>query len=313
MSTSLSVQIYNFSSNKNNKTSFIETEAFLIKWNKETFIITSHSFLPIKNNIYLQDEKLKICINSKWNEILILKSENKIDSLPIYNKIKLRLPNKDTYAFIKNDKMKIKDIIFVNYAFLENYPETIYLQLKSKDSKKYISGTPVIDNMNNLIGLVSFSDNDYVYCIPSYYIIKSFRRKNSFYVPDINEQIIKVNRHFVKDNMVYNPYLGINIPLLTYLILESDRKTELTYIIDENEISTSDFNFIEWYNPKAIVNSRNIHFYKKFYELSSSSLHLLKKNHPELCGKLFEKIKDVENLTRLSFRIKEGEIILKTN
>ena len=312
MSTSLAVQIYNFSSNKNNKTSFIQTEAFLIRWKKDDFIITSHNFLPIKNNIYLNDEKLKICINSKWNEILILKSEKKLYSLPIFSKIKLKLPSIDSFAFIKNDKVKITEITFVNYAFLENYPETIYIKMKADNPSKYISGTPVIDNMNNLIGLVSFSDSDYVYCLPSYYIIKSFRRKNSFYIPDINEEIIRVNRHLVKDNQVYNPYLGINVPLFTYFVLESDRNTELTYIKGEVEETINNVEFIEWSNLGIITNSRHIHFYKKFYNLSSSSLHLLKKNNPELCGKLFEKLKGYSDLSKISFRIKDDGIIIKS-
>lgn len=313
MSTSLSVQIYNFSSNKNNKTSFIETEAFLIRWKKDNFIITSHSFLPIKNNIYLNDEKLKICINSKWNEILILKSENKLDSLPIFNRIKLKLPTINSFAFIKNDKVKIIDIVFINYAFIENYPETIYIKIKASEPQKYISGTPIIDNTNNLIGLVSFSDSEYVYCLPSYYIIKSFRRKNSFYIPNIKEEIIKVNRHLVKDKQVYNPYLGINVPLFTYFVLESDRHAEITYLKDNIEVSTSDIDFIEWNDSKVISNSRHIKFYKKFYDLSSSSLHLLKKTHPELCGKLFEKLKGITELDNIMFRIKDGGIIIKSN
>ena len=73
MTTRLSIQINNLSSNKSINNTFIETSAFLIKRNKITFLISTHSFLPIKNNIQYEDKQLKICINSKWNELLILK------------------------------------------------------------------------------------------------------------------------------------------------------------------------------------------------------------------------------------------------
>ena len=73
MTTRLSIQINNICSNKNIHDTFIETNAFLIRRNKTTFLISTHNFLPIKNNIQFENEQLKICINSKWNELLILK------------------------------------------------------------------------------------------------------------------------------------------------------------------------------------------------------------------------------------------------
>ena len=84
---------------------------------------------------------------------------------------------------------------------------------------------------------MSFSDTTHVYCLPSYYIVKTFEKKNDILLPEIDDQITRVNRHYVKNDMIYNPYLGLSIPLFSYLLLESDRQTEVSVIRDNEELN----------------------------------------------------------------------------
>jgi len=311
MTTRLSIQINNICSNKNIHDTFIETNAFLIRRNKTTFLISTHNFLPIKNNIQFENEQLKICINSKWNELLILKSDNEITNLQLFKKLKLKIPNNDSYVFLNGEKVTIENKIFANYAFLPNYPQLVYIKVKSDRPSRYLSGTALVDNTNCLVGVVSFSDKDYVYCLPSYYIIKTFEKKNNILLPEINDPIIRVNRHHVKDDMVYNPYLGLNIPLLAYLLLESNRQTEVSVIRDCEELNIPDINFIVYSDPCLIDNSRKLIVRNKYYDLSTVSLHLLKKYKPELSKKLFSQLSNFDNLRGVQFRIKNDDIILR--
>jgi hypothetical protein len=311
MTDKLSIQIDNISSNKNTNDTFIETNTFLIKRNKSTFLISTHGFLPIKNNIQFKDEKLKICINSKWNELLILKSDNVITDLRLFKKLKLKIPNNGSYAFLKGDKVTIEDKVFANYAFLPNYPQLVYIKIKTNRPSQYLSGTPLSDNTDSLVGVVSFSDKNYVYCLPSYYITKTFEKKNNILLPEIDDTITRINRHYVKNNMIYNPYLGLNIPLSAYLLLEADRQTEVSVIRDNEDVNIFDINFIEYSGPTLIENSRKLIVRNKYYELSTVSLHLLKKYNPELSKKVFSQLNEFDNLRGVKFRIKNNEIILR--
>ena len=311
MTTRLSIQINNPSSNKCINNTFIETSAFLIKRNKTAFLISTHSFLPIKNNIQYEDEQLKICINSKWNELLILKSETEIKNLQLFKKLRLKIPNNGSFVFLQDKKVVIEDKIFSNYAFLPNYPQLVYIKIKIDRPSNYLSGTPLVDNTNSLVGIVSFSDTNHVYCLPSYYIVKTFEKKNDILLPEIDDQITRVNRHYVKNDMIYNPYLGLKIPIHAYLLLESDRQTEVSVIRDNEELNIFNVNFVKYSDSCLIENSRKLIVRNKYYTLSSASLHLLKKYKPELSIKLFSQLSNFDNLRGLQFRIKNDDIIIR--
>ena len=113
----------------------------------------------------------------------------------------------------------IRRYCFFNFGFLPNYPKTIYIKIKIQDSLSYLSGSPLYDNSDKLLGMVSFSDENYIYCLPSYYILKTFEKENKMLLPEFNYNICKINRNIVNNGLIYNPYLGNKIPLHTYLLL----------------------------------------------------------------------------------------------
>ena len=102
MSTSkLSIQVKYFKFNKDSEKVFIEPECFIIKRKKKSYIITCHNYLPITDNIHFDSEKLNVCINSKWNELLILKeNKNKETNLQKFKKVSKKMPAIGSIAYL---------------------------------------------------------------------------------------------------------------------------------------------------------------------------------------------------------------------
>ena len=312
MSSKLNIQTNNIEFNKSKKNTFIETESFVIKRSKKFYVITTHNFLPLRNNIFDDKKKYEICINSKWNELLILKDKNNGKYNKFFTKITCKLPQIGSYALISKNKMVlIKNYCFFNYGFLPNYPKTLYIQVKVDNPKDYLSGTPLFDFTNKLLGIVSFHDDNNLYCLPSYYINKTFEKSNKIDLPDIDEKIIKVNRNIVKNNMIYNPSLGVNIPLHTYLLLESNKVNEITVTNGEIELVLNKIIYAEYKNNQIIKNSRKLEFINNYVLLSTSSFHSLKCYYPEKCKEMLEFISKAENISRVKFKIDDNEILIK--
>ena len=311
MSTKISIQIDSLDFNKRKNNTFIETESFLLRRNKKLYFITSHNFLPIKNNITNDDKKLSICINSKWNELLILSSECIPDKVQVFSRISVKLPNIGSTAYLNGKKVMINQFCFQNYAFLPKYPEVVYLQIKCKNSNNFLAGTPLYDSKRKILGIVSFSDENNIYCLPSYYIIKTFDKKNRIELPNYDGELTRINRHLVKDNLVYNPYLGLNIPISCYFLLESNRKLEIGVKTNEEELLLSDIDFREYSDKELILNSRKIIRDKKYLKLTSGTLHLIKKQYPELSQKLFQFISCKTDMSRIYFKVKKNSVSIK--
>ena len=326
MDSKLCIMTSSIDFNKSKTNTFIETESFVIKRNKGYYIVTSHNFLPIKNNIEMNKKKLNICINSKWNELLILcdnnidsndeknddtSSKNKSNYEKYFSKICSKLPQVGSYAMINGKNVMIKKYCFFNFGFLPNYPKTIYIKIRIPDSTNLLSGSPLYDNSNKLLGMVSFSDEKYIYCLPSYYILKTFEKENKILLPDINYEICKINRNIVNKGLIYNPYLGIKIPLHTYLLLESNRPNEITFLKDNLEETIIDPVYSEYRNPKLIKNSRKLIFDKNYVLLSSSSFHSLKQKYPDKIPDLLKIIDSSKNLSTIRFMIENNNLIIK--
>ena len=311
MSSKILIQIDSFDFNKNKENTFIETESFVIRRNKKLYTITSHNFLPIKNNIINDKRTFSICINSKWNELLILKSDEIPKGTKVFNKIGTKLPNIGSILFIKNEKAMVHEFCFYNFGFLPKYPEIVYIKIKNNSLGKILSGTPLYDSHEKIMGLVSFSDENYIYCLPSYYIIKTFVKKNKIQLPNNLGELVKINRHLVKNNMVYNPYLGLNIPVSSYFLLESNRELELTLINDDEESISNDVNFREYKSNELILNSRKLVRHNNYYQITSGTIHLLKKTYPDLCSKLFQFLNGKKNINDIKFKLKNNSITIK--
>lgn len=308
MTSRLSIRLDNFKFNKKNENLLIESGYFQIKWKKKYYIVTTHSFLPIKNNIYIGETKLNICINCIWNELLILKSNNNIKmsnvSLDIesFDKIGVKLPPVGNDIYIKNKRYIIQEFCFSEFGFIENYPKVVYMRLKIDSDDDILSGDPVYCNQNKLQGVVSLRDKNNIYCLPSYYLIKTFEKENNFKIPTTDTEIVRINRHIVKKGMIFNPYLGINIPLTSFLILEENRMIKA--FGKEDDINPITVNFRDFKKLPLVKNKRNlIKDSNGYYNLSTSSLHLMKILYPEYIQKLYEIINDNSNINKIKFKL----------
>ena len=142
MSTQLSIQLYDFNFDKNNDDILINNACFRIKRNKKYYIISTHNYLPIKNNIMMEDQKLKICINCVWNELLILKENNAQDNLDKYdiftfNELGTKLPNVGSTLFINTLKTSVTELCFKPFGLIDEYPDIVYIKVNLKKIKIY--------------------------------------------------------------------------------------------------------------------------------------------------------------------------------
>ena len=306
MSSYLSIQLNNFSFNKNDENLLIDSGFFRIKRKSKHYLVTTHNFLPIKNQILLNEQKLKICINCTWNELLILKGEDITINKEIktFGKISSRLAPVGTILFVKGKKVMVNGYSYSDSFFIPGYPKAVYIRIKVSDPKSYASGMPIYCSHNKLHGIVSYSDSSYIYCLPSYYLLKTFEMENKFSVPVVDNKIIKVNRHHVKDDMIFNHYLGVNMPISSFLFLEKDRELEVYY--DGND-EPKKVNYIPSYE-KLILNKRNlVDSSDGFYLLTTSALHLIRKIYPKYAMPLYKSLSDNPNL---KFKVDKNYLII---
>jgi len=168
-----------------------------------------------------------------------------------------------------------------------------------------MAGVPVFCSQNRLQGIVSYSDINHVYCLPSYYLKKTFEIENKFSVPIVNDKIEKINRNCVKDDIIFNPYLGVHLPVLTYLFLERNRNLNVCY--KGNVEETTKVVYREFVENK-IQNKRHLVSLDDFYMLSTSSLHLLNILNKKHASKLFRIMNSNPNL---SFKIDKDYLIVR--
>lgn len=276
----------------------ISTNGFIFSKNNENYIVSVHHGLPIlkcKTDIY----NLKIIQDCIWNELLILKSNTELNTTYTnYKKIKYKIPNIDEELYIKlNDKIiTLRNIIPVNmylYDIPTNPKITYYkLDIYDGDVEKSMSGSPVFDKNNYLIGILSKKDDSdkTVYIIPSYILIKSLTKNNSIF--DINsdditcyEDIKKINDIKTRDNLILHKSMNIMIPISAYFLIEGDI---------ENNIKINDkfYRFNDVSNELLISNTNSLLVHKKKYEITIRLLKLIKLYFNEISNDIFKILKE---------------------
>ncbi len=311
MSTQLLIPIDNFNFDKTDKPVLINTAFFRIKRNKKYYLITNHMYLPIKNNILLEEEKLKICINSIWNELLILKENDPVKNINKYNDIMTfqematRLPNLGSTLYINQSKVIVQEFTFRNMAFLDYYPEIVYIKVNFKKPQDILPGTPLYSNNFILQGIVSIVDDTGIYCLPSYYLLKTFIKENNFRLPIIKDNVKRINRYFIKNDMIFNPSLGINVPVLSSFLIEDNLKAYNKEGLEEE---------IEYKDSKQIYeieNRRNLVPNNDYYQLTSSAIHLLKMKHPNHASLLIKHLRENSN-PGVKFKVDKSNLVLSS-
>ena len=281
-----------------------ECSVFRLKLNGNSYIISSHCYLPISNikidNINISKEN--ILVNSNWNDLLIIKDEYQVKST--FDKIRKKiLPNGTIFLIGQTYECYLHDVEYLNFAMLPNYPKLMYYKIKG-DISNIIIGDPIlyINNGNlELVGLVSYIYEDYVLGLPSYYIHKTIlRQDNNLLVPDIDDlqSITKINNYNIVNNLIWNKHIKFNIPIDVNFLLETDK--ENLYEINNELVCV---NYIKYENRNIIINENYIMFDGPNYKLTSRLFHLLKEisvDHPkEILNKIgfYNKNQQISNST----------------
>ena len=264
----------------------ITNKGFVLKYKSIDYIITLHNYCPVnannikitcENNNNLMNEaevlinEAEILINSSWNELLILKCNIQSNYKQI-KKIKLALPSINNKVYCNNNILIVDDYNFISLNFLPIYPRILYIKLKNDNNGSLFPGLPVFQKNKKLIGIISHKVDDYVYIIPTYYIIKTLEKQcnNNIFTFDYNSIINKINKYNVSNNQIYHPSLLINMPLDVYFTLEGD-KEKILKINDEYFHMYSELNFTNLIgNQKYIIKKNNN------YILNVSLLTILK-------------------------------------
>ena len=291
----------------NGKREQIVSNGFFYTRNKKNYFIAIHSFLPIDK---CTNENLNIKMLCNWNELMILKSN---DSTGKFNvKFLNKLPQLGSTVNYESVNGTVREICFFNFAFLPNYPKTIYIKLQVENTNTVFPGTPFYDDIQRLVGVVSFSEDNYIYLLPSYYIEKTFQKNNRLEVFDIDDQILKINKNVVKKNMIYNPYIGYTIPTFTYMVLESNRNLEFEIQGKYDKIIHKNPKIVEYKDKKLIPNKRNISSKNNSYKINSAVLHYIKMINPNYSKKLMLHLRNIENVCHSSIIVNQDQIMIKT-
>ena len=251
------------------------TKGFVLSYDASEYIVSVHHGNPIN----------KICkpilINTIWNELLIMKYLPDIN-IEIIKNIKISLPKLGEVGNICFNNFKRINIVISNYKFLKlNFlhtnPRCIYItgQIKNKiKNLQSLSGSPVFNNDNKLIGIFCKQTYDEVYILPTYYIIKTLTKNNNdaIYSIDYEELITKINNmNIYSGNNLYHKSLNSYIPLDVYLMLEGDSGKE---VIINNKHTCR---FVDIKNLLPITNERNIVKEEHKFLVNASLLILLQK------------------------------------
>jgi hypothetical protein len=244
-----SIRLMNIIDSINETKSSGNSEGFLFKYFDETLLVSVHHFKPIITTLINTSEKslLRIKKNVFWNELMIFNCPDKKFTLntKVIKSYRTRFLDKSSSVNIYVNNKK-ETLAFECYKIIQNSPcqKSYYLHVLISDNEKEInttinkykglSGSPVFDNDENLIGIfckVKYSDKKlYGLILPVIYLIKSLEKvdnENLYYLNVDENQITKIGKYEIKNSSdiiksIY--YLPINdeIPLEIYYSLEGD-------------------------------------------------------------------------------------------
>lgn len=293
----------------------ISTTGFIINKLSENYIITVHHGLPI-NRCNTEFHNLKIVKDCIWNELLILKSNSiNYNLYNVFKKCKYKIPKSCDMVYIKTNNNVITltnaSVIHLNLFEIPTNPKIPYIKLDiyDNDVEQSMSGSPVFDSNNYLIGILS-KKNDIdksVYIIPIYILIKSLIKYNNNSIFDINykEIIYKINNVKINNNFIFHKSLDTLIPLSTYFMIEGDINCSI-------KINNDYYEFININDQLYINNTNKIIVNNKKHEITTRLLKLIKIYFSDIVNDVFKILK--ENFkNKIFLYINSNRVISKQN
>jgi len=300
----------------------VETNGILIQHDKKNYIVTLHQGLPITSIVvkfsmtntktYTMDQYTQVM----WNDLLYIEIDStNFSNLYVFKQVVKKQINVTSKYYLDDFnvvKYQMNDFFPIN--MIPGNPTNLYYKMISYvSSESNLSGKPIYDNKNRLIGLISKVEDKYLYIIPSIYIVKTFEKKDNSNIYSIDStNLVKIaSNNISKNNTIYSPKMSTRIPLECMIVFEGDidQNIKVTYkipddIVDRiNGISlecsemknimplkeyTRDYNFLQFTNY-LIPNSYNINIIGNNIIVNSSFIHLIKtyKNNSDIIKMLF--------------------------
>lgn len=245
-----SIKILNIIDSINDTKSVGISEGFIFKYLNQKIIVSVHHFRPIIASLINSTEKILLHTkkNVYWNEIMIFNNPEKKDTLNIkvIKSYRTKFVEKTTPINIIINNRK-ETFVTKYYSIVQNSPfqKNYYLHfLISEDISdsnllinkfKGLSGSPVLDNNKNLIGIfckVKLEDNKlYGLVLPVIYLIKTLDKIDNEHLYYLNIEISdinKISKYKIKQHSsetlykIYYPPTNCEIPLDIYYSFEGD-------------------------------------------------------------------------------------------
>jgi len=260
------------------------TIGWSFKYENKSYLITPHHFLPI-DTIVMDEIKLNILVNSSWADVLIceLPEHIKINKSKFSNAI----PKKDSklYYISNNKKFDITcdSFEYIDFNDICSRYKQIYIKAITKPLEKAhgLSGTPVFNEDNQVIGMITkyINDKETFLILPIYCIIKNIIKKSSNNIFKIDDKfdIFKIGKYNVEcigeKRTIYNPFLKTKILLDTYYLIEGDEDKKINMTVADNkDIVSIEGEFVKenkdvYYNPNLVCNKSTLFVNARFFNL----------------------------------------------
>ena len=311
-----------------------KSNGFIFRYDNNNYIISVHHFLPIiKTQLDTTSEviELKKLKQINWNELAIYECPDtkfllKTKIVKNYRTrfiekntpIKIEINNRfETYSSYDTTTYWINPLAKLRSIYIRFYIGTFKKQDVLNESNKFkgLSGTPILDIDNKLIGVfckINIENNKeddtfkiYGYVLPSIYIIKSINKNNNEATFNIDAESfdnIKLGKYEIqkdKTNQYVIYYLPTNckLPLDIFLSLDGDEdKSIMSKNIDNMKCRS--FKFIK--NNNFDLNLNLIQNEKSEYKLNTGFMSILfKTGHKikaESIAKKYIEYKSMDNI-----------------
>lgn len=285
----------------NESTEIHQSMGFIIKYEGNKHIITTHHFLPVIKtilNINSDVIELKKSKDIFWNELNIFESPDTkyLHNTPIIKNIKTRFLEPKTTIKIEINGKFMKFPCLDYRAFCPNILSNlrnIYMRffIGNKDDTSFISnfkglsGSPVFSNENNLIGIFCKYqiENNHIYgwVLPIIYAIKSLSKtdnKNMYILQNDTYENLKIGQYEVqkeKDELfIYHLPINYKLPLDVFFYLEGDENKYLQIKNNTtNEISSIGFTKYDHFDISIYLEKKD-----NTFKLNTGLFTLLIKN-----------------------------------
>ena len=273
----------------------MEANSTMVYYMKKHYLVTVHQGLPIKTIYATLDKKYEFTdfIICAWNDIILIPIEKdiyKTFKLFVFKHfVKKQIDISFKYN-VDHDKPHIVKYVkneFLPINMIPMNPMNIYYIMKFNKSfnREGNAGKPVYLN-NKLIGIIGKVEDNFLYVIPSIYILRSIEKNDNmciYTIDNINiNDIVKFDKYNVNNtkdlsHTIYFKKMNTLIPLDCYITLEGDVDTKYNMVTKQNgdRSKTIISTFIPYEN-EMIQNNISYCVKDLHINITSSFIHLIK-------------------------------------